>query len=144
MAKSTAAETMTKEFQANFQAGFQDNVEKMTSAFSDMNTFAKGNIDALVESMTRAGKGVEEINTHVLAYSKSAMEEGVNTAKKIASVKSVQELIELNTNYAKTAIETHISELSKLSEVCAKTVKESFQPLNDRAAVAMEKVKTQA
>jgi phasin family protein len=137
MAKTNAAEAASKQF----QAGFQENMEKMTNAFGDLNTFAKANTDALVESMTRAGKGVEEINSHVLAYSKSALEDGVTTAKKMAGVKSVQELIELNTSYAKTALENHMSEMSKLGEVYAKTFKDSFEPLNERASAAMEKVK---
>lgn len=139
MSKS-AAEKATQQF----QAGFQDNMEKMMSSFGEMNTFAKANVDAMVESMTRAGKGMEKLNSHVLSYSKAAMEDGVTTAKKMAGVKSVQELIELNTTYAKSALENHMSELSKIGEVYAETLKDSFAPLNDRATAAMEKVKVKA
>ena len=75
-----------------------------------------------------------------MAYSKKALEDQVTAAKSLTTAKSVQEVVELQTAWAKSALETYISELSKASETVAASVKDSFAPLNERVTALVEKI----
>jgi phasin family protein len=52
----------------------------------------------------------------------------------------VQEVVELQTSYAKFALESYIAEMNKASETVAASVKESFQPINERITAFVEKM----
>jgi hypothetical protein len=52
----------------------------------------------------------------------------------------VQEVVELQTSYAKFAMEAYIAHMNRASETVAASVKESFQPLNERVTALVEKI----
>ena len=49
-------------------------------------------------------------------------------------------LVELQTAFAKTALETYIAELNRASETVSTTVKDSLRPLNERATAVVEQL----
>jgi hypothetical protein len=51
----------------------------------------------------------------------------------------VQEVIELQTSFAKSALEAYLAEVNKASETAAVAFKESLTPLNARMTAAVEK-----
>ena len=61
-------------------------------------------------------------------------------AKSLAGAKSVQEVVELQTAFAKTALETYMAELGRMSEIVSASVKDSVKPLNERVTAAVERL----
>ena len=57
----------------------------------------------------------------------------------VAAAKSVQEAVELQTAWAKTALEAYIAQVSKASEIVSASIKDSVKPLNERMTAAVEK-----
>jgi hypothetical protein len=51
----------------------------------------------------------------------------------------VQEVVELQTSFAKSALEAYLAELNKASETVAASFKDSLTPLNARVTAAVEK-----
>ncbi len=117
---------------------FKDGVEKSLTAINEANAQSKRNMEAVAASVTAAAKGAETLGAQVMAYSKKAFEDQVAQAKALATAKSVQEVVELQTAFAKTAMETYIAELNRASEVVSSTVKDSLRPLNERATAVVE------
>ena len=60
-------------------------------------------------------------------------------AKNLTGAKSVQEVVELQTAYAKSALEAYVAEMNKASETVAASVKECFLPLNERMSAFVER-----
>jgi len=118
---------------------FKDSIEKSLAALGEANTASKKNLEAVVASVTAASKGAEALGAQAMAYSKKAMEGQVAAAQSLTAAKSVQEVVELQTAYAKTAFEAYIAELTKASETVSASVKECFQPLNERVTALVEK-----
>lgn len=116
----------------------QEGVERAVSAFGEMNVFGKENIEAFVASVTSAGKGVEQVNTQFAAFAKQAMENGVDAAKRFSGAKSVQEVLELQTEYAKSSMETYLAEMHKVTDVLTGVMKDAAKPLNERVTAAIE------
>jgi len=132
-------ETMTSASNDAIKEGF----EKTLSAVNDASAFHKETVDAMIESATVAGKGIEAVNANAVAYAKSSMEEGVAVAKAVSSAKSVQEIFEIQSDYAKSAMDTYLSELNKTSELFSDLFKSSFKPLNDRVSAAVDLAQSQ-
>jgi phasin family protein len=120
----------------------KEGVDKSINALTEMNTLGKKNIEAAVESVTAATRGAEALSAQALAYSKKSWEDGVSAAQALASAKSVQEVIELQTAFAKSAMEAYLSEVTKMTDVMSASVKDSFKPINERATAIVERVQS--
>ena len=92
--------------------------------------------------MTAATKGAEALGAQAMAYSKKAMEDHVTAAKSLTGAKSVQEVVELQTAYAKSWMESYIAEMNRASETVSASLKQSFQPINERVTAFVEKVQS--
>ena len=74
-----------------------------------------------------------------MAFSKAVFDTQVSAAKSLAGAKSVQEVVELQTSFAKTALETYMAEFARMSDTVSASVKESMKPLNERVTATVEK-----
>ena len=137
-ATDTVKKTVEQATQAGNQA-FKEGVDKSLNALTEANTLGKKNIEAAVESVTAATRGAEALSAQALAFSKKSWEDGVNAAQALASAKSVQEVIELQTAYAKTAMEAYLAEVTKATDVMTASVKDSFKPINERVTASVER-----
>jgi phasin family protein len=140
---ATGADTLKSTVEQFTTAGnqaFKDSIEKSLSALGEVNANSKKNLEAVVASATAAAKGAEALGAQAMAYSKKAMEDQVAAAKSLTGAKSVQEVVELQTAFAKSALEAYIAEVTKASETVSAAVKESFQPLNERVTALVEKI----
>jgi len=134
----TIKTTVEKMTQASNQA-FKDSVEKTLGALNEVNALSKGNIEAVVESLTAATKGAETVGAQAMAFSKKNWEEAVSAAKTLSGAKSVQEVVELQSKYAKASMEAYVSELNLLTETLSASFKDTFKPINARMTAAVEK-----
>lgn len=136
-AKTAKAQAET--FQTAGAQAFKEGLEKSTAAFTELGAQSKQNLDAVVASATAAQKGAEALSQQALSYGKTSWETGVNAAQTIAKARSVQELIELQTAFTKSAMETYLAEMTKMSETFAASLKDSVKPLNERVTASVEK-----
>jgi phasin family protein len=139
---ATSAETLKTTAEKYSTAGtqaFKDAFEKSLTALNDLNAHSKSNLEAVVASVTAATKGAETLGAETLAYSKKSLEAHVSAAKSLSSARSVQEAVELQTAWAKSAMEAYMAQMNRASEIVAASVKESMTPLNARVTAAVEK-----
>ena len=140
MAAAQTAKTTIEQMTAASSVAFKDGVEKTLSALNEANAVSKKNLEAVVASVTAATKGAEAIGAQAMAFSKTAFETQVNVARTLASAKSVQEVVELQTTFAKTAIESYMAEVGKMSETVTASVKDTMKPLNERVTDMVERL----
>ena len=121
---------------------FQEGVEKSMAAFGEVNSYSKKNLEAVVASVTAATKGAETLGAQAMAYSKKAIEDQAAAAKTLAGAKSVQEVVELQTNFAKSALEAYMAQVNLVTETVAASVKESLSPINERVTAFVERMQS--
>jgi len=119
---------------------FKDTVEKSLASINEVNALSKRNLEAVAASVTAAAKGAESLGAQAIAYSKKAFEDQVAQAKALSGARSVQEVVELQTAFAKTSIEAYIAEMNRASETVSSAVKDSLRPLNERATAFVEQL----
>ena len=117
---------------------FKQTVEKSLSAMSEVNVQSKRNLEAMVASVTAATKGAESLGAQALAYAKKSAEDNVSAAKTLGSAKSLQEAVELQTAFAKSAIEAYLAEVNRWSDTVSATVRESMRPINERVSATVD------
>lgn len=139
MAAAQAAKSTVEQFTAATNVAFKDGVEKSLAAMNEMNAHSKQNLEAMVAAATASAKGAEALGAQAMAFSKTLFDHQVSAAKSLASAKSVQDVVELQTAFAKTALETYMAGFGQMTETVSASVKESMKPLNERVTAVVEK-----
>ena len=124
------------------QKAATEQMEKVTKSFEDVAAFNQDNVDALVKSSSLAVKAAEELNAEFVSYSKKSLEEGVAAAKEMTAIKTLPELVEKQAEFAKSAFDGFVAQASRFNEMYLAAAKDVFAPLNDRATVAADMVKS--
>ena len=137
-AQADKVQASAKQAQAAGAQAFREGVDKSVASLTELNALNKKNLDAVVESATVAQRGVEALSSQSLAYGKKSWETGVAAAQSLSKARSVQELVELQTTFAKSAMETYMAEMTKMTDVLTASVKDSFKPINERVSASVE------
>jgi phasin family protein len=138
-ASTQQAQAQAEKLQAAGAQAFREGVDKSVASLSELNAHGKKNLEAVVESATAAQKGAEALSHNALAFTKKTWEENVAAAQSMAQARSVQELIELQTTWAKSATESYLSEVTKATDLFTASLKDSFKPINERVTASVEK-----
>jgi len=138
MAAAQSAKSTVEQITNAGNSAFKDAVDKSLTALNDVNAHSKKNLEAVIASVTAAAKVAEALTTETLAYSKTAMENQVAAAKSLSGVKSVQELFELQSGFAKTAMESYMTQMGKVSEIMTASMKDAVKPINERVTATVE------
>ena len=140
MAAAETVKNTVEQFTAAGNVAFKDAVEKSLAQLNELNAHSKKNLEAVIASVTAQAKGAEALGAQAMAYSKKAVEDHVAAAKSLSGAKSVQEVIELQTTYAKSALDAYIAEVSKMSDIVSTSMKDAVKPLNERVTAAVERL----
>ncbi len=99
----------------------------MTS--SEFHKMGKDNYDAMVRSYGELSKNFQAIAARWTDYSKRAFEEATRTFEQLAGAKSIEQAMEIQSNYAKTAYDNWMAEASKIGEMYANAARDAYKPL---------------
>lgn len=137
----TAAVTDTmngavKELQERAQSAY----EKSTSAMTEANEFAKGNVEAVVESGKLFAEGVQTLGQSYADEAKSAYETVTTDLKEMASVTSPTDLFQLQGKILRRNFDAMIAVTSKNTDAAMKMTNDVMAPISGRMNVAAEKL----
>lgn len=141
----TAGEKATASAESAMETGtaaMKSGLEKALKTYDAFLGYGKETAEAVMKSATVAGKGVETINSEIYSYSKQSIEDTVAATKAVMGSKSVHEAFEFQTDFAKSAFEAYIAELSKLGELTTTATKDSFAPFKGRVQAWLDVVQT--
>jgi len=117
-------------------------LESGMKSVDEMSSMAKGNVEAMLASSKTAAAGIEAIAKQVSDFSRKSFEEVTAAARAMTTVKTPNELMQLQNDFAKTQFDAAVAEMSKLSEAVVKLMGEVFEPMQARATMATDKVKS--
>jgi len=143
-AMATTSTEITEKMTAAFKDA-QDKakvaLEKSQAAFGDAGTFAKGNVEAIVESSKIFASGLQEMTKGYVAETKSVFEIMTADVKDLTTVKSPTEFFEKQSALMRKNFDAAVAASSKNSEAMLKLASEAFQPISTRVSLAVEKIK---
>jgi len=132
VAKATAG------FEAT-QATVKEGIEKAMKTAEELVAFNQGNVEAFVKSGQIWSTGVQDLSKHMAATAKASLDESIATFKALSSVKSLRDAFDLQTSFARSALEKTLSESGKLTDASLKLTEQTLAPITARVSVAVEK-----
>ena len=118
----------------------EDAAKRSRKAAEQLADLYRGNIDAFVEAGRIAATGAQSIGQDIAAKSRDGIEQAANGVRALTEAKSPTELLQLQSEYARTAFDRFVEDSSALTEKFVKLAGEAFQPISNRASSNVEKL----
>ncbi len=101
----------------------------MVKGFEEFQKVGKDGFDAAVRSFGEVNKGFQAIAAEFTDFSKKAFEDSTRAFEQLVGSKSIEQAVEIQSQYAKKAYETYIAEMSKLGEMYVGLAKDAYKPV---------------
>ncbi|UFN51163.1 TIGR01841 family phasin [Roseomonas sp. OT10] len=137
-----AAEAGTAQFKKIADEGMaQANkaAESMYKVTEEAMAFGRGNVEALAKAAQTYLTGSQDLSKQAFAVMQSLSEQAIENAKALAAVKSIKEAADLQTSFARTAMEKLVSETAKLQEAGFRLAEQTAAPIAQRVTLAVER-----
>jgi hypothetical protein len=106
-------------------------IQKLTD---QSQTMSKEGFEAALRSYGELNKGFQAITANMTDYSKRAFEDATRAFEQLAGSKSVEQAIQIQSQYAKKAYDTWLTEASKLSEMYVGLARDAYRPVEQAVA----------
>ena len=73
--------------------------------------------------------GFQAIAAEMTAYSNKAFDDAIRTSERLIGVRSVEQVVQIQSDYAKKAYENHMARISKLAKICVGMVEAASKPV---------------
>jgi phasin family protein len=133
-------ETVIGEAQSKAKEAF----EKSTAMLGDYADFAKGNVEAVVESGKILAEGLQDMGTNLVAEGRATFETVTADIKEMAAAKSPTDLIQLQGEMFRKSFDSAVAYGSKNTEAMLKIASDAMAPISGRMTLAVEKVRSVA
>jgi len=110
--------------------------EPFDKATKDFQKLGKENTEAIARSYAELNKGFQTIGTRMTDYSKQAFADATTTFEKLVGAKSLEQAIEIQSQYAKKAYDNWVAEASKIGEMYASVARDAYKPVEKAVAKA--------
>jgi phasin family protein len=102
----------------------------------DMQKLGKNSMEAALIAFGAWTKGAQAIAVEVVDYSKKSAESSVAAWEKLIGAKSLEQAVEVQADYLKSAYEDFVAEATRLGELYVDLAKESYKPFDGAAGKA--------
>jgi phasin family protein len=113
-------------------------IKTMMKTTEDFVAFSQANLEAFVKSGQIWSAGVQELTKQIASSAKASFDESVSTFKAMSTAKSVKEAIDLQSTFAKAALEKAMAESNKLTDASIRLTEQTLAPITARVTVAVE------
>ncbi len=107
--------------------------------FDEAAAVGKDNLAAAFAAQAIAQKGFETIADEVASLSKLAAETQIANFKALLGIKSVQEMVEIQSGFARSAFDSAVAGATKVAELTVKVANEAAEPIQSRVTKVIEK-----
>lgn len=121
------------------QATMKEGMEKAMKTAEEFVAFGQGNVEAVMKAGQIWSAGVQDLSKHLAATTQARFDETVSTFKALTSVKSFKDAFEIQSSYARSALEKAMAESGKLTDASFKLTEQTLAPLTARVTAAVEK-----
>ncbi len=108
-------------------------------SFDELAAFSKGNLDAAAKVGAVAAQGFEAIGREFAEYNQKAMETGMDRAAALCNCKTLQDVVELQSEFAREGFDALVAQGTRISAISASVANETAEPINRRVNEAVEK-----
>ena len=110
--------------------------EDLRNVGEEYQKMSKDGFDAAVRSFAEVNKSFQVLTAQMTDYSKKTFEDGFRAWEQMIGAKSVGQMIEIQSQFAKRAYDSYLSEMSKLGEMYMSMARNAYKPVEQASRKA--------
>lgn len=135
---NTKTEAAANDAVAAAGATINEGVERMSKGMTQFGTFAQENTEAVMQAASVVAKGFEQVLSENTEYAKTQFDTSSEKVQSLTKAKTPQEFFEAQSELFRSAFESQISQVNKVSDMMLATAKDAAQPLSKRYSAMVE------
>jgi len=146
-AAEKAFKSNTETLKTNYEKAVADSksgFEKAVKTFEGSQFYDKKNAEAFVKAGNAAVEKGEKIGSALFDFGTDRIQEAFNVTRSIAETEDVTKVVEIQTEYAKTSMQTYVSEVGKLNTMVIDATKSVLEPFGAQYAASLDMFSKQA
>lgn len=103
-------------------------------SFEDAGKAGKAFVDSGLKSFAAVSKNLQALTAEAGEYSRKSFETGSEAFGKLATARSLDKALEIQTDYARQAYESFVAQATRFGEVYAEMAKDAYKPFESLVA----------
>lgn len=103
--------------------------------FDNVQKIAKDNMDAATKAFSAVSRNAQTIAAESADYAKRSFEQGTAALERLLGAKTVEKVLEIQTEYVKSAYEGFVAQSTKMGELYANLAREVAAPFERSTAL---------
>ncbi|KQT60301.1 MULTISPECIES: phasin family protein [unclassified Aureimonas] len=109
------------------------------SNFDTAGVIGKDLMESTTKSISVVTKGLQQVATETTEFTKASYEQSTKAVEQLFQTRSLEKVIEVQTEYAKSAYQAWVSQATKLGEIYSDIARESYKPFESAFSAAAAK-----
>ncbi len=146
-----AFETVRSNVAEQIESNLQNSAEQIERASKEfMNrveeaaTYSRNHLEAMVQASNILAEGVKDVSQAVFTNVQNSLQVSMAASRAMLGVKTLRELTELQSNYAKSVFDSVLADSTKISEIAVRCTSEAAEPLSACVTSVVEKIADRA
>jgi len=106
-------------------------------SYAELAAFGRDNLDAAAKANAALTQGLESIGQELMACARAALMSATETARGLLGAKTLEDVVKLQTEFAKRNLDGLMSGTVKLSEIGCMVASEAMAPLGGRVGAVI-------
>lgn len=103
---------------------------QLFSGFEGVSQIGKDNVEAVVKSSQILAKSAEQLGRAIAGFTQSSLEIGAQAGQALLGVKTLRDLVEVQSEFARNSFDHFVAGTSKISDMTVKVANEALEPIN--------------
>lgn len=125
---------------ANFEKASKDFMGRMEEAAS----LNRSHMEACVQAGTIMAEGMKDMSQTIFSNMQTAVQSSVEVGRAMMGVKTLRELMNLQTEYMKSIFDTMMADSTKISEIAVRCTSEAAEPISASVTSVVERIADRA
>jgi|SRR5690348_6565733 len=113
---------------------------ELFTGYDELADLGRENFAAVLRANAAFTEGMEAIGKEVVAYARNSLETAAEAATALLAAKTLDDVVQLNSDFAKASFDRMIAGSTKLSEMGVKVASEALAPIGDRVEATFQKL----
>ncbi|MCC3304694.1 phasin family protein [Sneathiella sp. HT1-7] len=140
-AAEKAFKSNTETFKTNYEKAIAEGktgFEKAIKSLEGSQFYDKNSSEAFVKASNAAVEKSEKIGAEMIDFGTGQLQEVFNVTKTIAETEDVAKAVEIQTEFARTSMQSYMSEVGKLNSLIAEAAKSVVEPFGAQYAASLD------
>ena len=140
-AAEKAFKSNTETFKTNYEKALAESksgFEKAVKTFEGSQFYDKDNSEAFVKASNAAVEKNEKISAALMDFGTERLEELFKVTRTIAETEDMTKVVEIQTEFARTSVQTYVTEISKLNALVVDATKSVVEPFGAQYAANLD------